>query len=192
MSLLPAALPNRKAAIVKTAFLTACAALLTLVVPAALYAQPITYNLVLTPQAGFTVGGTGSFTIEGAPASSGISDYSLALHNLDNLSFTLAGQTFSSPGDGTLLVEFLNGSLRDITFSQELAADPNHRFSLHTTDRYVFAYNNEQSQSVGTFTATQAPASSPVPEPASLLLLTTGLLSGAALLHRRMEVQAIG
>jgi hypothetical protein len=187
MHFLPAALRNRKTA----SLITACAAILTVLVPAALQAQPITYNLVLTPQAGFTVGGTGSFTIEGAPASSGISDYTLALHNLDSLSFTLAGQTFTSPGDGTLLIEFLNGSLRDITFSQELAADPNNRFSLHTTDRYVFAYNNEQSQSIGTFTATQAPASSPVPEPASLLLLTTGLLGGAATLYRRMTPQAI-
>ncbi|MEO8735641.1 MAG: PEP-CTERM sorting domain-containing protein [Edaphobacter sp.] len=191
MHSLPETRQIRKTPIVKAALLTIGAALLILLVPGTLHASPITYDLTLTPGAGSTVGGTGSFTIEGAPVSSGISDYTFAQNNLYSLSFTLAGQTFTSPGDGTLLVEFLNGSLRDITFSQELGKGTDNRFSLHTTDRYDFAYNNELSQSIGTFTATQAPASSPVPEPASLLLFTTGLLGGAAMLYRRMTPQCV-
>ena len=54
---------------------------------------------------------------------------------------------------------------------------------------YAFYYNNEQSGSYGTFTASQAPPTSPIPEPASLLLLTTGLFSGAGMLYRRMAPQ---
>ena len=190
MQSLPAPRPTRKP-VFKVAFLTACAALLALFVPATLHASPVTYDLTLTPYAGFSIGGTGTLTIEGAPASSGISIYSAALGNLDDLSFTLAGQTFTLPGDGTAIVEFQNGSLWDITFSQELGKGTNNRFALHTTSNYAIYYNNELNLSAGTFTATQASAASPVPEPASLLLLTTGLLGGAALLHRRMVPQRI-
>ncbi|MEO6909643.1 MAG: hypothetical protein ABI158_01815, partial [Edaphobacter sp.] len=70
MHFLPTFRPTRKT-LVKAALLTACAALITLVVPATLHASPITYNLNLTPGAGSTIGGTGSFTIDGAPAATG-------------------------------------------------------------------------------------------------------------------------
>lgn len=176
--------------VVKAALLT-FAALFVLFVPATLHASPITYDLTLTPFAGYSIGGTGTLTIDGAPASSGISVYSAARGNLDDLSFTLAGQTFTLPGDGTAVVEFQNGSLWDITFSQELGKGTSNRYALHTTSNYAFYYNNELSLSAGTFTATQSSAASPVPEPASLLLLTTGLLGGAALLYRRMAPQQI-
>ena len=161
----------------------------TMMASAALHASPITYNLTLTPGAGSTIGGSGSFTVEGAPVSSGISKYTAASGNLDALSFSLAGETFSLAGDTTALVEFLNGSLYDITFAEQLDGSTNHRYDLQTSGGYAFYYNNELSESAGTFAATQAPSPSPVPEPGTLALLVTGLLGGAAILHRRPSIR---
>ena len=189
MHFLPAARQTRKATLIKAALLTTFATLLTLVIPATLHASPITYNLTLSPAAGSTIGGTGTFTIDGAPAATGNTTYSLANNNLSDLSFTLAGQTFTLAGDTDAFVVFQNGSLYDITFAQELGTGTNNRFALHTTANYAFYFNNELSASYGTFTASQVPSTSPVPEPASLLLLTTGLLGGAGMLYRRMAPQ---
>ena len=189
MHFLPAARQTRKATLIKAALLTTFATLLTLVIPATLHASPITYNLTLSPGAGSTIGGTGTFTIDGAPAATGNTTYSLANNNLSDLSFTLAGQTFTLAGDTDAFVVFQNGSLYDITFAQELGTGTNNRFALHTTANYAFYFNNELSASYGTFTASQVPSTSPVPEPASLLLLTTGLLGGAGMLYRRMAPQ---
>lgn len=192
MHFLPAARQPRKATLIKAALLTTVGALLTLVVPATLHASPITYNLTLTPGAGSTIGGTGTFTIDGAPAATGNTTYSLANNNLSDLSFTLAGQTFSLAGDPDAFVVFQNGVLYNITFAQELGTGTNDRYALHTTGNYAFYYNNEMSLSAGSFTASLAPSPSPVPEPASLLLLTTGLLGGAGMLYRRMAPQVAG
>ncbi|HZY72658.1 MAG TPA: PEP-CTERM sorting domain-containing protein [Edaphobacter sp.] len=175
--------------LVKAALLTAVAAALTVFAPAALHASPLTYNLTLTPSPGSTIGGTGTFTIDGAPAATGNTTYSLALGNLNDLSFTLAGQTFTLAGDTDAFIVFQNGSLYDITFAQELGTGTNDRYALHTTANYAFYYDNELNASYGTFTASQAPSASPVPEPASLLLLTTGLFGGAGMLYRRMAPQ---
>jgi len=189
MHSLPTARQARKISLVKAALLAAVAIALTAFAPADLHASPLTYNLTLTPGAGSTIGGTGTFTIDGAPAATGNTTYSLALGNLNDLSFTLAGQTFTLAGDTDAFVVFQNGSLYDITFAQELGTGTNDRYALHTSGVYAFYYNNEQSGSYGTFTASQAPPTSPIPEPASLLLLTTGLFSGAGMLYRRMAPQ---
>lgn len=189
---LPITRQTRKATLIKTALLATFAALLTVLVPATLHASPITYNLTLTPGAGSTIGGTGSFTIDGAPAATGNTTYSLALGNLNDLTFTLAGQTFNLAGDTNAFVVFQNGFLYNITFAQELGTGTNDRYALHTTGNYAFYYNNEQSLSAGTFTAAEVPGTPSVPEPASLLLLTTGLLGGAGMLYRRMAPQVAG
>jgi hypothetical protein len=174
----------RKAVFLKAGLLSVCAVLLILA-PAALHAAPITYNLTLTPDAGSAYGGTGSLTIDGAPASSGLSTYTVGSSNLLGLSFLVDGQTFSLAGaTGTTLVQFLNGSIYDITFSQTIGSSPN-RFTLNSTGGYVFYYNDLQSASYGTFTASPATNPAPTPEPSSLLLLGTGLLGGAGSLYRR-------
>jgi hypothetical protein len=170
--------------LVKIALTAVTVAVVALATPISLHAAPITYNFALTGNTVSDFSGTGSFTIEGAPVASGISDYTSPT-TLDALTFSIGGQTFNlAGGTGTTLVRFLNGQLNDITFAQEVGTSPN-RFALHTTGSYVFYYNNEQRASYGTFTSVQVSAASPVPEPGSIALLGTGLLGGAATLYRR-------
>lgn len=180
---------NRKKALMIT-LIAACAALLAALVPATLHASPITYNLTLTPGNGSLYGGTGTLTLDSAPSSSGITDYTQANGKLLDVTFTVDGQNFTLAGaTGTTLVRFLNGALNDITFAETIGTTPN-RFTLNSTSGYAFYYNNGQAASYGTF-ALGAANTSPVPEPASLLLFATGLLGGAATLYRRMKPQAV-
>jgi hypothetical protein len=186
---MPSLFSSCKTKFIKAGIITACAAVLAVLAPASLHASSITYNVVLTPSAGSIYGGTGSFTIDGAPSASGISDYSKSNGKLTDVSFLIDGQTFTLAGAiGDTLVRFLNGSLNDITFAETIGTSPN-RFTLNSTSGYAFYYNDGQAASYGTFTATvsDVPSTSPVPEPGSLALLGTGLIGGAGALFRRLS-----
>ena len=162
---------------------TLSAALVLLACPRA-HANPITYDLALTPEPGSLYGGTGVLTLGSAPVSNGISRYTEST-GLEGLSFNLDHQTFSLAGSsGSPLVEFLNGSLYDITFADQIGASPN-RFDLQTSGGYAFYYNNELSESSGSFTATPALNASPVPEPSTLALFGTGVLVVAGAARRK-------
>jgi hypothetical protein len=173
----------RKSASLKIC-LIAFATLVLLLAPQA-HADSVTYDLTLTPNQGSLYGGSGLLTLSTAPASSGLSTYTEST-GLEGLSFTLDGQTFTlAGGSGTPLVEFLNGSIYDITFAEQIGTSP-YRFDLQTSGVYAFYYNDELSESSGTFTAAVASNTSPVPEPSTLALLGTGLLGAAGALRRKI------
>ena len=140
---------------IKSGLITACASLVLVLACTAMHASPITYSLILTPDAGSAYGGTGTLTIESAPATTGNSDYTFANGKLDALTFTIDGQTFNAKDAGVsgTLVRFQNGVLNDVTFSELLGNSPL-RFSLMSTANYVFSYDNLQKNSTGTITAT--------------------------------------
>ena len=172
------------------AALVAAAALFILATPTTLHASVI-YDFTLAPDAGNPYGGSGTMTLNAAPPASGLSgSYTYADHGLIDLSFTIDGQTFdlfdSTTTRNGALVQFLNGSIYDITFADTLGTAP-FRFTLDTTSGYSFYYNDGQSASYGTFTALQAAGDpAPTPEPGSIALLGTGLLAGAGSLYRRL------
>jgi hypothetical protein len=163
--------------------------------PAPTHSDSVTYELALTPIAGSLYGGTGSLTIESVPSATGISDYTVSDENLLDLVFEIGGQTFKlANASGNVMVRFSNGELNDITFAATTGTTPN-RFTLHSTNGYVFYYNDGQSASYGTFSASPATSASsvtsasPVPEPgSSLTLLAIGLITSAGTLFRRLSI----
>ncbi|HTD96918.1 MAG TPA: PEP-CTERM sorting domain-containing protein [Edaphobacter sp.] len=181
-----------KTSLLKAGLITACASLLTVFAPAALHASPITYNLILTATTGSPAfSGTGTIVLDSAAPTSGLSQAYKLGSGLEDLTFTIGGQTFDlahATSPSTTLVQFLNGSIYDITFAEQLGTTPN-RYSLMTTSGYVFSYADLSKNSTGTFTVSLAPSTSPVPEPGSLALLGTGLIGGAGTLFRRFSVR---
>jgi hypothetical protein len=89
---------TRTATSIKSGLFSAFAVLVLALATTAMHASTITYNLVLTPNQGSLYGGTGTLTIEGAPAVNGNSDYTVAAGNLDALTFNIDGQTFTLAG----------------------------------------------------------------------------------------------
>ena len=82
-------------------------------------------------------------------------------------------------------MQFINGALTDITFSDALGTTPN-RFAVQSTANYAFYYNDEQSVASGTIIA--SPAIAATPEPSSLALLGTGVLGVAGVIKRRFAI----
>jgi PEP-CTERM motif len=167
------------------------------VAPAAAHADSLTYNLILTATTpGSNVsGGTGSFTITGAPSPSGNSDFSTSNGGLTALSFSIGGDTFNLTngighyGD----VFFQNGNLISVIYNGG-AFDKTVDFSLVAGAlTYTFAdfdnlgSNGEFEFSQGIISATVDPPAAPaVPEPSALLLFGTGALGLAGVVSRKL------
>lgn len=152
------------------------------VLPSAASAAVI-YDLTLTSSTSPAFNGTGAFTLASAPSASGVTNYTAA--QVSGLTFSIGGHTFSQTDANAQLsvLQFVNGALSDITFSDEIGASPN-RYALHTTAGYAYYYNNELSAAYGSMTATLAPTSA-VPEPAAWSLMILGFGGLGAAMRRR-------
>ena len=148
-----------------------------------MHASSFTYDIILTPNAGSLYGGTGVLTVATAPSATTVSTYTQASGALQALTFSIDGQSFLLAGASNSLAQFIDGTLTDVTFAEQIGASPN-RFTLDTSGVYAFYYNNGQSVSGGTFTASAAPGIAP--EPSSLLLLGTGALVGLGAMRRKL------
>jgi hypothetical protein len=166
---------------IRTCLVTLSAVCVLMLAPSALHADTFSYDVTLTPNPGSLYGGSGTFTVDSAPSATGVTNYSAS--QIANLSFLIDGQEFTLAGDSGATIQFVNGSLTDITFAEQVGTSPN-RLDLQTSGVYAFYYNDELSESSGTFTASPAPNASPVPEPSSLALLGTGMLALAGATRR--------
>lgn len=168
--------------------------------PAALYASSITYDIALSPANSSQVAGAGTITLASAPPSSGVATYTIANQQLQNITFTIGDQNFYLSGDPSATVTFTNGQLTQINFLQTVNSAPN-RYTLELSNGFTL-YGNGFGHAIssGSFAATPeivlpdtttsdstniAPASSPTPEPGSLVLLATALLLGGFFIFRR-------
>src|SRR5262249_22644425 len=157
------------------------------------WAVPVTYNLTLTQTlAGnlvptgpgpSSIAGSGSLTVEGPVPAVGQVAFTEPL-GLLALSFLIDGHTFDLSDAGPATVTFLNGSLTGPGAGfNYTGVEGGNLFSLQVSDTYNYFGNvTPFRQSIGTFTATLAPA---VPEPSTLSLIGLGLLGVGAMKRRR-------
>jgi hypothetical protein len=148
----------------------------------------VIYDLTLTPTSGGTIEGAGTITLSATPLPgfNQVSNYFQTPQGgsgtLLDLSLVIGGDSFTLAQKNTNsnpLVQFISGALDDITYAG-VAANGD---SLMMTSDFVFFMVQSGQQEVGTFSAILDRPSA-VPEPASLALMSGGLLALAALCRR--------
>ncbi len=168
-----------------------------LAVPA-VHAGAVTYQVTLTSSSG-TQTGTGTLTLASQPAATGITTYTIANQQLQDLAVTIDDQSFYLSGDPSASVTFVNGQLSNINFVQSVSHPPT-RYTLEMSNGFIFYGSNfDHPLSSGSFNAapaiifpdettsssTESAAASPTPEPDSLFLLATAIVGAAYVLFRR-------
>jgi PEP-CTERM motif len=149
----------------------------------------VVYDLTLTPTSGGAIEGAGTMTINAVP-STGLNQVSNYFQTpqggsgtLLDLSLIIGGDSFTlaqKNSGSNPLAQFTSGALDDITYAGTAANGD----SLMMTSDFVFFMVQSRQQEIGTFSAVLDPPYV-VPEPASLALMSGGLLTLAAIRRRR-------
>jgi hypothetical protein len=158
-----------------------CFLIATLIAPAS---ASVIYDLALTPTSG-SISGTGVLTLDTPVSSSGQVDVSLS--DVTSITFNIGGENFGTNYStySLLAVQFLNGSIRDITFSSAVNGN---EISLMTTGGYVFTDQVNSTRSLGTITSELVPG---VPEPATWAMMILGFCGVGAMTYRRRKTAAL-
>jgi len=148
----------------------------------------VIYDLTLTPTLGGIIEGAGTIALSTAPLPgfNQVSNYFQAPEGgsgtLLDLSLVIGGDSFTlaqKNSNSNPLAQFISGALDDITYAG-VAANGD---SLMMTSDFVFFIVQSGQQEIGTFSAVVDKGSA-VPEPASLALMSGGLLALAGLRRR--------
>jgi hypothetical protein len=165
----------------------------------ALHASTITYQMTFT-SGGHT--GTGTLTLASPPASSGVISDTIANQQLQQLTFTVANQTFDFSSDPSASVQFVNGQISKINFGRAAGQAPANYTLLLSNGFSLYGSDLSNPLVSGSFDvtpdiapndtpSTEPSAASPTPEPGTILLLATALLIGGFfVLRRNRQTQA--
>ena len=161
--------------------------------PIAAHASPVTFDLTLTSFqifGGNVAGGTGSITVDSAPGN-GLDIYTkpgFPGNAITNLTFDIGGDHFTlAQGGGLTSATFVDGILSSLQYSAILSSgkvDINFG-SLGLI--YSFEDDLKGENSFGLISSQLASATPPAhaPEPSTLMLLGTGILSAAGIARRK-------
>jgi hypothetical protein len=175
---------------------TAFALALLLAAVPVLHASPITYQMTFT-SGSYT--GAGTLTLASQPAGSGTTSDNLANRQLQQLTFSVGGHTFDFSADPSASVQFVNGQISKINFSQAAGQAPASYTVEFANGFSLYGSNLDSPLVTGSFNVTPSfvsentgseAATSPTPEPRSLYLVATALLGGGGFLIFRRVRQA--
>src|SRR5215472_4501142 len=131
-----------------------------LIAAPSLHASPLTYQMTFTSGSHT---GTGTLTLASQPATSGVTTDTAANRQLQDLAFTVAGQTFDFSTDPSASVQFINGQLARINFGQI----PGHASNSYTVEfsSGFSLYGSDLTQPLvsGNYTVTPALAAGAAP-----------------------------
>jgi hypothetical protein len=137
------------------------------------------YIITLTSTNGSGINGTGELDLD-IPITNSIGNVPVA--DVKKVTFNIDGQNFGTGFSNFSLtaVQFLNGNLRDITFSSTSASSS--QISLMTTATFQYFDNLDQVLSTGTISAVAA-----VPEPSTWAMMILGFFGVGFFAYRRKQ-----
>jgi hypothetical protein len=139
------------------------------------HASTVTYDLTFSPTGNYTIGGSGTFELNGSISDKGTHSYSLT-----ELSIAIDGETYTLASDEAAKATFTNGIFSGLSFD---ASTPDGLFTIQTlsdsgldytvTDKTLGFFNSIVSE--GTISAIDPPSAAPLPS--SMLMFATGLIA---------------